>query len=245
MGFEQYTHARESMLRSGERQRAERERMRDRRTMQQAGNALASGDTRSAIDTFNRAGMIGEAGAIEQRNVAEKTQHRAAQQAAVISGATGLLYVPPEQRMQTFRQRIAPVLRQTGVPEDAIARVADGDLSDETLRGLIRSLGGEIEGTQTFNTRQGVIERDPYRGDYQMGFEVEQDPNAPPGYRWTEDNNLEAIPGGPADPSVVGRVAASRRAPRQVGGQRSSGQSGGQRQSAPRAPFNPSAIQWD
>ena len=216
----------------------------EQRTRNRAGRMYAKGDPRAASNALAQGGMIEDAAVLdtniqrrEQMMSEEQREAAAARTDFMLRGVEMLRQIPAEERPRAMQQ-MAPTLSQLFPPE-VVQQLMQGDMSDRGLEAFRAALGGEAERLQLFNTRQGVVGVNPRSGDANMLFEAPDDPTAPPGYRWTEDNNLEAIPGGPADPGVVGRVAASRRAPRQGGGSGGQRSSGGQRQSAPSRPSRP------
>lgn len=240
MGYEAYNIARDSTLAQGRAQMAQMDDMIAQRTRRQAGNALAGGDYAGASNALLQGGMLQEGLTVQNAERSRQTADREQQRTAILAVVTGLRHLPPEQRAAQL-QAIAPRLSVYGVTPEQLATVTPQDLSDQGLDSLIATMGGEVPRAQAFNTRDGIVERDPYGGGYNMAYEVEQEPNAPQGYRWTADGALEAIPGGPADPRVAGGLAASRRAPPRP---RSGG--GGSRPSGGSArPAAPSRKPWE
>lgn len=197
---------------------------RTQRTNRAAGNALQGGDYAGASAALYDGGNLEGGMAVQRYGQQAQTADRERQQAAIVAAVTGLLHVPAAERQAMLQTRIAPVFQQVGLGE-YLAQIGPEDLSDASLRGLATAMGGSVDSPQPFNTRDGIVERDPYTGGYRMGYAVENEPTAPAGYRWTAAGALEAIPGGPADPSVIGSRAAAGRAPpraRSGGGGRSS-----------------------
>lgn len=145
-----------------------------------AGSQMAGGNAAEAANTLARFGMIEDASALQQRQAQVAQAERASRVAEeeddakwLTQGAQGLLQVPYEQRRSVYQAQIRPRLESRLSPED-MARVDAADLSDAELRAIVTSYGGTVS--------------DP-RG------------SAPSGYAWGQGNQLEAIPGGPADPS--------------------------------------------
>lgn len=144
--------------------------------------------------------------------------------------------MPYEQRKAAW-QKLAPALSdELSIPAETLAMV---DPTDEWI------VAKKIEGAEfeekarTFQTKGGDIVS--VQGDEaEVVYDNPNDATAPPGYRWTTDGALEAIPGGPADPSVAGRLAGSKRAPK-AGRARSGGApaSGGVNYGS-----DPSGPQW-
>jgi hypothetical protein len=89
-----------------------------------------------------------------------------------------------------------------------------------------------------YNTRDGVV-RVGQDGMGELVYQSSQE--APTGYRYGEGGNLEYIPGGPADPRVMGAAAASRRAPprSRAGSVRGASSNRGVTSVAP------SSVRWD
>jgi hypothetical protein len=117
--------------------------------------------------------------------------------------------MPYEQRKAAW-QRLAPALSdELGIPPETLAAV---DPSDEWI------VAKKIEGAEfeekakTFQTKGGDIVSVDGDGA-EVIYDNPNDATAPPGYRFTPDGNLQAIPGGPADPGQAGRLAGAKRAP--------------------------------
>lgn len=206
------------------------------RTMTRAGRAYSGGDPQGAANALAEGGMVAEAASLEGATARRDATQAEAEREAMASRADFLLrgvqmlrQIPYERRREAFGQ-LAPALQQM-LPPEVVQQLSAADMTDQALNAFATSLGAEAERLQLFNTRQGVVGVNPRTGDANMLFEAPDDPTAPPGYRWTDDNNLEAIPGGPADPRVVGARAAAGRAPRGGGGGQR--QPSGQGQPAP------------
>ena len=198
----------------------------DRDARQRAGLALSQGDYGAAGQALGGRGMLGEQ--VELMG-AQRDQETAEQEQVIAflgNAGRSLRAAPYEARPQIY-QSIRPTLQQI-YPPDVLAQLDRTDLTDQNLDALLRSLG-EYGETQRFNTREGVVEVDPYGGSRNL-YEIEQaPPAAPAGFRWTQDGNLEPIPGGPADPAIIARRSAAGRAPprpRSSGGGRSGGGQG-------------------
>lgn len=243
MGYEIYNQARDSTLAQGRAQMQQIEEMNAKRTRRQAGNALAGGDYGGAANALLQGGDLEAGMAVQGAQRGIQTADREQTKAAVLSVVTGLRQLPAEARAAQL-QAIGPRLAAFGVTPEQLATITPDDLSDQGLDSLISMMGGEVQRPTAYNMRHGIVERDPYGGGYKLAYEApEQDPNAPAGYRWTEDGALEAIPGGPADPRVAGGLAASRRAaprPRSSGGG-----GGGSRPSGGSAPAAPARKPWE
>ena len=145
------------------------------------------------------------------------------------------------------------MLLAEGFTEQELATIRPEMLTRQYLRSLATQFGGELEDGQTFNlgNGRGVVERDPYTRQYSEGYKPAFDPRegASPGYMWTDETRTRQtfIPGGQADPSQAGSLAASRRAPPRA---RSGGGGGGGRPPArpsggARRVYQPNSIKWD
>lgn len=106
--------------------------------------------------------------------------------------------------------------------------LGSGSLSDAgDVLNFAKAAKPEPVNPQILNTRRGIFQYTPGQGLSPLQ-EFEDEPNAPVGYRWRGEQ-LEYIPGGPADPHVAGGLAGARRAPPR-----------------PRAATGPTAgIKWD
>ena len=213
-----------------------------------AGNALAGGNTAGAMSALGGAGdlqgqrvlqsdMTAEADAMREREAAERTEKLR----FILQGAEGLLQAPPDQRREIYTTTLRPVLQQMGYTDDVLAKLDSSEMSDAQLRSLVTALGGEV-GAVTANDRMSggnVLRPDPYTGEYSAVYTAPvAAPSAPAGYRMTADGNMEYIPGGPADPRVVGTRAAAGRAPPRPrsGGAGGSARPGSSGQAAPAGP---------
>jgi hypothetical protein len=139
------------------------------------------------------------------------------------------------------------VLQQMGYPDEVLTQLDASEMSDSQLRALVTAVGGEVR-PMTANDRTAggnILRPDPYTGEYAPVYTAPvAAPAAPAGYRMTADGNMEYIPGGPADPRVVGSRAAAGRAPPRprsggVGGSARPGSSGAA------APAGPARRPWE
>lgn len=214
-----------------------------------AGRRLASGDQAGAQAVLNQYGMIDDASALQRQQMqiqrqerTDATADRESDMKWLVQAATGLRSVPYEQRRQAYTSQIRPLLQENGLDDDDLARVDAADLSDSELDALLGTLGGDVV-TPYANDRSGrdgaVLRPDRYTGEYAQVYAPAFDPRqgASPGYMWTDETRTRQtyIPGGNADPSVAGGLAASRRAPPRAsgGGGGSRGSSGGSAAAAP------------
>lgn len=219
----------------------------DQRTQNRAGRAYAAGDMGGVSNALASGGQVENAQsfdhnrAVEGRQQEADTRAQAEQRFSMLDrGVRTLQGVPAEQRNQVFKQ-MAPQLSAILGP-DVIQQLGAADMSDESLAAFSTALGGEAQKLRLFQEARGgdIIGVDERTGQERsrIAGSGPADPTAPNGYRWTQDGNLEAIPGGPSDPRVVGTRAAAGRAPR-----RPSGNGGGHpRQSSAAAP---AARPWE
>jgi hypothetical protein len=213
MGYEAFTNARDASLRNIDDSMAALEGGRQARVNRTAGNALQAGDYDGASGALYAGGNLRDGMAVQNAGRARQTADMDQQRAAIAAAVSGLLHVPVDQRQAMLQSRIGPVFQELGLGE-YLTQIRPEDLSDQSLRGLAASLGGEVPQNTIYNTRDGIVERDPFSGNYSMGYQVKPAEQAAPiGYRWTNEGGLEAVPGGPADPSVIGTRAAAGRAP--------------------------------
>jgi len=90
--------------------------------------------------------------------------------------------------------------------------LGSGSLSDAgDVLNFAKAAKPEPVNPQILNTRRGIFQYTPGQGLSPLQ-EFEDEQNAPVGYRWRGEQ-LEYIPGGPADPHVAGGLAGARRAP--------------------------------
>lgn len=191
-------------------------------TRRKAGNAFAGGDYGAASGILAQQGMLPEAaqmqgyGQQQQAGQAEAARKEMKDRAEwMLNGVNGLMAAPADQREQVFEQHLAPTLQAMGVPPEVISRLKASPKDDATLRAFAASLGQEAAKLQMFNTRNGVVGVDSQSGQSRMLYEAPPErPNVPAGYRMKPDGSLEYIPGGPADPSVVGDRARAGWRPR-------------------------------
>lgn len=204
-----------------------------------AGRQYADGNVADAAGTLARGGMVGDAVALQRQQAAsvEAERARAAAERAeeskwLVQAATGLRNIPYAQRKSAYQAQVRPLLMDNGFDDDELARIDAADYSDSELDALLGALGGQVS-TPYANDRAGpngtVLRPDRYTGEYSSVYEAPFDPRAgaPTGYMWTDESRTRQvpIPGGSADPSVAGALAASKRAPargRSSGGGRSS-----------------------
>jgi hypothetical protein len=201
------------------------------RAKRQAGNALAQGDYGAASGALLGRGML-DAGmgvqryqrdeqdrmATQQRQLSEQEKAAAGERVQFLMRATKTLRgVPAEQRATVLQAQILPALQNMpGFDPEMLAQVAQSDLSDQTLDVFGQSLGAAATEWKLFETESGdryaYNPQDPTQQKLIYDAPDMPDP-APQGYRWGPDGNMQFIPGGPADPRVVGTRAAAGRAP--------------------------------
>jgi hypothetical protein len=152
--------------------------LRDRRTMNNAGNALAGGDYRGGANALLQGGMLdqgmgllnydqrnrqAEALAMQQQAEAEKAG-KVEQAQILLRGAQALRQRPEAERMTVMQTEIMPQLVQMGLDQSPegqqiIQRIMQGGLSDQQLDSFIQLYGGELQKPewQIVQTPQGVI----------------------------------------------------------------------------------------
>jgi hypothetical protein len=195
---------------------------RDQQTKMQAGNALAGGNYQAGANALLQGGMLGDGMDVMQAGQARDTAAADAAKLrqgeglkAILDGGQSLLRIPAEQRAAVYQSQIVPLLQSRGVPDELLQQMGQSTFTDQELQTFVGGLGGVLQQPewQILNMGDGgayaVDKADPTKR--QTLFEPRA-PSAPAGYRWN-GNNMEFIPGGPADPSVSGGLAASRRAP--------------------------------
>lgn len=195
-----------------------------------AGNALAGGDYQGAQGVLYGRGMLQEGQAVgamqqdaqdrqmgQQQTQAEAEKKAAAERAQKgIAILTRMKSLPPEQIDSAYQTVLRPYLAET-LPPEMLAQIDAEPKTPENVDLLLTAMGAEAEKLQLFNTSGGIV--GVQGGQSRMIYEAPQDPmrGVPPGYRWNQDRTgMEYIPGGPADPRVVGTRAAAGRAPQRA-----------------------------
>jgi hypothetical protein len=133
--------------------------LRDRRTMNSAGNALAGGDYRGGANALLQGGMLDQGMGLlnyDQRN--QEAQAKAMQQQAeaakaqqaesmksMLGGAQSLRQLPPEARAAAYQAQVRPLLEQMGLDGQILAHLDGSDFSDGQLDPFIATLGGELQ----------------------------------------------------------------------------------------------------
>lgn len=237
--FDTFLNARDSTIRNGERAADRMEEVRRQNALRTAGQAYAGGDNTTGRNALLGSGMLNEVVAMDtsqarQAEAARETEEAmmARKKATLLAAADGLLRLPEDQRAQAFSTRISPYLQQNGMG-DIVQMITPEVLSDGELQSFIVSMGGQVQKPETFNTRTGVVERDPYTGAYREGYAVERDP--------LEQELVQARIA--ATRAQVGQREAAAAKSRRPPAGRSSG--GSASRSAPARSFTPSSIQWD
>ncbi|MGL4196687.1 MAG: hypothetical protein ACRCSX_02840, partial [Allorhizobium sp.] len=138
--------------------------LRDRRTMNSAGNALAGGDYRGGANALLQGGMLdqgmgllnydqrnqqAEAQAMQQQAEAERAG-KLEQAQLLLRGAEALRQRPEAERMAAMQAEILPQLVQMGLDQSpegqqVIQRIMQGGLSDQQLDSFIQLYGGELQ----------------------------------------------------------------------------------------------------
>lgn len=229
----------------------------DDRTRTRAGRQYAGGDVTGASGTLASGGLIADGMSLERQQAAIAEAERRAAAAEreedskwLVQAATGLRAVPYDQRKAVYQSRIRPLLQQNGFDDDELAQVDAADYTDSELDALLGALGGEIVAPYA-NDRAGpngsVLRPDRYTGEYTPAYTAPFDPRmgAPAGYMWTDETRTRQIPipGGSADPTQAGALAASRRAPAR--GRSSGGGSSGSSRSSGARVSSSSGNPWD
>lgn len=219
----------------------------DDRARTKAGRQYAGGNISGASGTLMSGGLIGDGMALNRQQAASMEAERARAAAErteeakwLVQAATGLRSIPYEQRKSAYQAQVRPLLMDNGFDDEELARIDAADYSDSELDALLGALGGQVQ-TPYANDRSGpngtVLRPDRYTGEYSSVYEAPFDPRvgAPTGYMWTDETRTRQvpIPGGSADPSQAGALAASRRAPPRS---RSSGSGSSGRPSVSSAP---------
>lgn len=242
MGYEAFTSAQRMAIQNGQAAREEQRQMQDRNALSTATAAYVGGDVAGARNALATNGDLTGVMALDRNTAATAATERTTRfadedraKATVLAGAQGLLRLPEDQWIPTFTSRVAPRLLEVGIDQPMIDQILADGISRQELEAIVTTLGGETERGQVLQGQNGQIDRlDPYTGEIQSVRPAGRGA-APAGYQWTETGGLIAIPGGPADESVVrARAAAGRAPPRARGGGRGGG--GGSRSSAPAAP---------
>jgi hypothetical protein len=133
--------------------------LRDRRTMNNAGNALAGGDYRGGANALLQGGMLDQGMGLlnyDQRN--QEAQAKAMQQQAeaakaqqaesmksMLGGAQSLRQLPPAARAAAYQAQVRPLLQQMGLDEQILTHLDGSDFSDGQLDPFIATLGGELQ----------------------------------------------------------------------------------------------------
>ena len=181
--FDTYRQMRDSTLQNNRLAEQDLLREQDRNALRMAGKQYATGDATGARNALLSNGMIDEGlqlGRYDQQASRQATQDAQAQRdrhfATLVAGAQGLRRLPAEQRWQAYQSRVLPILQQDGVDQSVLSMITPESLGDMDLDSLITAAGGEVAKAETYNTRTGVVERDPYTGDYTVGYAVAPDP---------------------------------------------------------------------
>lgn len=201
-----------------------------RRTGRQAGNALAQGSYDDAASIYFQDGDTRSGTAVldygRERAAEEAAQADAIRKQRVAGlGAAyrALRGVPEAERRAAYTTTGKAALTQLGVPADILSAMdaEDFDWTDQSWDIFGNAIGAAEKEYQVFQTPNGglvaVEKSDPTAEGAIRELRPAGPAAAPNGYRWTAEGALEAIPGGPADPRVVGARAAAGRAPTKGG----------------------------
>lgn len=194
-----------------------------------AGNALAQGDYQGAQGALYGRGLLSEGAGVQDRQIAAQDRQTGQQTAMAeaekkaaaeraqrgIAILTRMKSLPPEMIDSEYQTMLRPYLAET-LPPEMMARVDAAPKTPENVDLLLTALGAEAEKLQVIQRGNGGYDVvNMASGGVRRSVEPTPDaPNAPTGYRPTADGaGLQYIPGGPADPRVVGTRAAAGRAP--------------------------------
>jgi hypothetical protein len=184
---------------------------------EQGGAALGSGDYRGAAAAYGRAGMTDEAtGAVklgmEQDELKTKTDLATAKQKSevLLRIAQGLQDVPEGQRKAAL-QSAYPLLQAAQIDTAPFDHATEDQLSTPALQAFAGQVESHFQAINRGGGGYDIIDRRTGNVSRSVDPTPKERP-APAGYKW-DGGNLVIIPGGPADPKVVGqRATAQRRA---------------------------------
>ena len=149
--------------------------LRDRRTMNNAGNALAGGDYRGGANALLQGGMLdqgmgllnydqrnqeAQAKAMQQQAEAEKAA-KVEQRGLLLRGAQALRAVPEAERPAYMQSTILPQLVQMGLDQSpegkqVIGQMLQGGLTDRQIDSFIQVYGGALEREFQLVNQEGV-----------------------------------------------------------------------------------------
>jgi len=191
----------------------------------------ASGDYQAARTAYAGIGDIQGVGAVDDLH--DASTKKIAEEAQFLSGL--LKTNGAESMLQAYDQRASTY---GGKPEE-ISAIRDKLLKDP--EGTLAALAGAPKYQYQRAADGSIISVNSITNEAETVYEGT--PRAPSGYQYGEDGALTYIPGGPADPDVVGRQAGVRRdavvsrpAPRRASAGASAPAS---------AAYDPNAIKWD
>lgn len=209
----------------------------DRKANRRAGMALAEGDYTGASQALGEAGNLSGVLSVNRAQQTMEDQEAQEKRDWIGRAATSLMQVPEAQRQQVYQEQLRPTLEAMGLGSEVIDQIDRSPKADANLRSLVAAIGGEVSAPYANDVagRDGArLRPDPITGEYTEVYRPEFDPRqgAAAGYMWTDESRTRQtfIPGGSADPSVAGSLAASRRAPpraRSGGGRSARGSSSG------------------
>jgi hypothetical protein len=153
--------------------------LRDRRTQNIAGNALAGGDYTGAKNALYQGGMIEQGQQLDQQqslnsyrnaqaqNLGQDNERAAAKDKLEMLGklATGLRRVPAEARKQVYSTTVRGVLQHMNFPPEVLSQLDNAELSDQELDAFSQQVGGELQKLTLFNTTEGIVGVNPTSGD--------------------------------------------------------------------------------
>lgn len=162
----------------------EAQKLRDQQTSQTALTAYDAGDTAGALTAAAKGGdatLYGSLDSAQSKDQAERAQWLG-------HAADALLQIPDEaQRHAAFASSIAPVMKSMGVPEDQIAMIGNGQLTNENLTAFKATLG-QVSSMSIQTTPDGdVIGIDPKTGAVKVLHHSEAKPIPSTGGAWVQD----------------------------------------------------------
>jgi hypothetical protein len=183
---------------------------------EQGGTALGAGDYRGAAAAYGRAGMTDEAaGALKlgmtQDELKTKTDLAAAKQKSevLVRIAQGLQDVPEGQRKAAL-QSAYPLLQAAQIDTAPFDQATEDQLSTPALQAFAGQVESHFQAINRGGGGYDIIDRRTGNVSRSVDPQV-KGPNAPAGFRWGTDGNLEYIPNGPADPKFVKQKATAQR----------------------------------
>lgn len=201
------------MLQAGDAGRKDRNELDRQAARVAAGQAYVGGDKIGAARALAGAGEVSAAAGIvddvDTRGRADAEASRA-REAQVWAKAVPLVQAALRKPDggSTAREQFRVAARQAGATpeeEEEVLRAFDTD-----PRGYLEALAAQAERELKVVGRSVVDMTDP-ANVREVYTAPGSDPRAPAGYEFGADGELRYIPGGPADPAVIGRTSGARR----------------------------------